>query len=652
MEYETVHLGSIKGGSARKHIIYWQRGAADWWLAAPLQNMAADTAWERLRAQFVKALAAGRDDRVSDLDDLDLLRHGQALAVKTVATYFPGRLLPIYSRDHLSAFIRLFGAEPNANAPAWQLNFQLIELVRQDGALADWQFDEVARFFYNHLDPREEAPKIIKIAPGPKASFWPECLRDRVIRVGWDGTDSLANYTDEAGLADHLATLYPESGPRSHESSAQWLFRFRDLPAGTQIVANSGKSEVLAVGTVTTDGYRFDPDLPEYRHIVSVDWDSSYAQHFDKPENSWQPTFQFVKPALWRQIVAGRGSGGKTPARVEPAADFALEAFDTSSNPILHRTLAVLRRKKQVILYGPPGTGKTRLALNTALALIGRGDATERLPAERNTALNALMSPPDGDPALTQLTMVTFHPSYGYEDFVEGYKPAAHSAGGLHLTLTDGLFTRVCAAAANHPESNYVLVIDEINRADLPRVLGELITVLEPDKRDHPVRLPVSGKTLTVPSNVYLVGTMNTADRSVAHLDAAIRRRFGFISLRPQPELLDSVVGALDLAILLRELNHRVRLHTDSDHEIGHAFFLRDGFPLDGESDLHSAFYDDIVPLIEDYAFDDDQLAVRILGEQLAGRADGQITQLEPEDLVAVLAKEFRASVDSDVSGV
>jgi 5-methylcytosine-specific restriction protein B len=207
--------------------------------------------------------------------------------VKTVATYFPDRLLPIYSRDHLSTFIRHFNTEPNANVPAWQLNLQLMELVRQDGELVNWQLDEVARFLYNHLNPREESLKIIKIAPGPKASFWPECLRDGVMRVGWDGIGNLSDYTDEADLAEHLAKVYPESGPKSHESAAQWLFRFRDLPPGTQIVANRGKSEVLAVGTVTADGYRFDTALPEYRHVVSVDWDTSYAQHFDKPANSW-----------------------------------------------------------------------------------------------------------------------------------------------------------------------------------------------------------------------------------------------------------------------------------------------------------------------------------------------------------------------------
>nr|MDT0667934.1 AAA family ATPase [Micromonospora sp. DSM 115978] len=124
------------------------------------------------------------------------------------------------------------------------------------------------------------------------------------------------------------------------------------------------------------------------------------------------------------------------------------------------------------------------------------------------------------------VSMVTFHPSYGYEDFVEGFKPVPSSGGGLTLERADGVFMRLCRQAATAPDRWFLLVIDEINRGDLPRVLGDVVTLLERDKRDLPVRLPVSGRSFAVPSNVLVIGTMNTADRSIGHIDAAIRRRF------------------------------------------------------------------------------------------------------------------------------
>ncbi|MGW4229523.1 McrB family protein [Streptomyces sp. NPDC004980] len=140
--------------------------------------------------------------------------------------------------------------------------------------------------------------------------------------------------------------------------------------------------------------------------------------------------------------------------------------------------------------------------------------------------------------------LITFHPSYGYEDFVEGFKPDLSATGpGLTLALTDGLFHTLCSQAAARPKEEFLLVIDEINRGDLPRIFGELITLLELDKRNLPVALPVSKRRFSVPPNVRVIGTMNTADRSISHLDAAVRRRFAFLPVGPDPDAVSGTVG-------------------------------------------------------------------------------------------------------------
>ncbi len=256
-----------------------------------------------------------------------------------------------------------------------------------------------------------------------------------------------------------------------------------------------------------------------------------------------------------------------------------------------------------IILYGPPGTGKT---YETAVRAVERcnGFASGSL---KKTRREELMEQYEKLRKADRITFVTFHQSYGYEEFVEGLRPEVRD-GQVAYSVRPGVFLEVCAAARDS-QLAFVLVIDEINRANISKVFGELITLLEPDKREGEInavtlKLPYSGDEFSVPSNLHIIGTMNTADRSIALLDTALRRRFDFEEIAPDPSTLaGAVIEGVNLEKLLAALNDRIEALYDRDHRIGHAFFI-DVKSLKGLGGLDHVFRRKIIPLLQEYFYE------------------------------------------------
>lgn len=234
-------------------------------------------------------------------------------------------------------------------------------------------------------------------------------------------------------------------------------------------------------------------------------------------------------------------------------------------------------------------------------------------------AKERLENPPIGNGnEIQRYEFVTFHQSYSYEEFVEGIRPVLaeddNVEGTLSYELQKGVFRRICdRARADKSGNRYAFFIDEINRGNISKIFGELITLIETDKRDGQpnalsAKLPYSGSDFSVPGNLDIYGTMNTADRSLAHIDTALRRRFRFRELMPDPGLLSAVDldgVSIDLSRMLTAINARIEVLFDREHTIGHAYFLRgQGETLAG-SELPSVFENQIIPLLAEYFFED-----------------------------------------------
>jgi 5-methylcytosine-specific restriction enzyme B len=293
------------------------------------------------------------------------------------------------------------------------------------------------------------------------------------------------------------------------------------------------------------------------------------------------------------------------------------------------RIQAILERKGQAIIFGPPGTGKThwaRLAARDLAAISAFGRLFVGLTgAEREIVEGA------GKTA-GLVRWCTFHPAYGYEDFIEGFRPQQNAAKQLVFEPYSGIFKKLCVDAGNLQNRKFFLVVDEINRGDIPRIFGELLTLLEKDKRGLEITLPLSGERFTVPTNVHLLGTMNTADRSIALLDTALRRRFGFVELMPDISVLGTASpgGSIPLGPWLAALNDRLREHLGRDArnlQIGHAYLMDSGRPVADFSHFVRVLAEDIVPLLEEYCYEDYGALARILGPGLVDEAQQRIRE-------------------------
>lgn len=298
-----------------------------------------------------------------------------------------------------------------------------------------------------------------------------------------------------------------------------------------------------------------------------------------------------------------------------------------------------VRHDPNQILYGPPGTGKTYTTVCHALAIIDGDEVKDDISDEDRQRFRELRFESAGDlngPTGGRIAMVTFHQNYAYEDFVEGIRPRlvgsdrgeeTEVATRVAYEMRPGIFRKICAVADAERETartdgrtpkRFVLIIDEINRGNIPKIFGELITLIEPSKRlgkkdEVKVTRPYSGHEFGVPDNLYIIGTMNTADRSIQQLDTALRRRFTFVERMPGPEhkLIAEDIDGVNCRKMLQAMNERIVLLLDREHQIGHTYLLN----VETMGALADRFRNQIFPLLQEYFYDDWRKIHAVLGE-------------------------------------
>ena len=481
-----------------------------------------------------------------------------------------------------------------------------------------------------------------------RTSYWGRMRRESIVAVGWPNLGDLSEVLADEGfreaVKDRLTELYP-AVPAVTGRSAQQLTSFCKRMVDGDIVLACDGATVLGVGRVN-GAYQYSPseEFPHERPVQWLDFDEwrlptveglrttvhEYRKHFDNwvaiERRVLDPT---LRPSVEKPKVS-RPLGPRRPATwVEGGT--------------IGRIQDLLNRKGQAILYGPPGTGKTywaEKALQNVAALWKYGVKFGDLSEDQRDRLT-------GDRPDAFVRACTFHPGYGYEDFIEGFRPTT-ADGNLSFTIREGIFKTLCRAASEDPGGRYYLLIDEINRGDIPRIFGELLTLLDKPKRGSAVLLPLTGDRFAVPKNVFVVGTMNTADRSIALLDTALRRRFGFIELMPDPTTLGAtVIEGIALRPWLTALNQRVTTHVGRDGrnlQIGHSYLMSAGRAIQEFRILARVLQEDVLPLLEEYCYEDWDALERILGPGLVDvskhrfKAELFEPERQPELVRAILA--------------
>lgn len=426
-------------------------------------------------------------------------------------------------------------------------------------------------------------------SPGHNGERWDEYYQQGIMAIGWGEVGDLSVFEDKNQMKTKMKNTYGHPD-RSYKNDAHAAWQFaKEMKVGDVIFVKRGMRQIIGRGIVESDYIYDEEQSGHYDNIRKVkwthkgEWEHPGGQAVLKTLTDITPYTDYVEKLnnLFETEYEEEIEEKEISYPVYTRDNFLNEVYINDSE---YETLVeLLRTKKNIVLQGAPGVGKTYAAKRLAYSIMGLKDKS-------------------------RVAMVQFHQSYSYEDFIMGFRPSATG-----FELKKGIFYNFCKKAEIDSDNDYFFIIDEINRGNLSKIFGELFMLIENDKRGTEIQLLYADEMFSIPKNVYIIGMMNTADRSLAMMDYALRRRFAFYDMKPgfDSEGFRSYRSSLDnekfnrLIACINDLN-AVIANDDSLGEgfcIGHSYFCN----LDTINDktLSSIVEYEIIPLLKEYWFDE-----------------------------------------------
>ena len=427
-------------------------------------------------------------------------------------------------------------------------------------------------------------------AIGENNPHWKDFSQNGIISIEWGEIGDLTQYKTRKDMQKAMKSAISPNHPYIFQSLVTWNF-LHELKIGDIIFVKQGLHKVIARGIVESD-YFFNSEIADnYKNSRKINW-----THQEEKEYSKHPDTKTLKDiSNYTEDIEKLNSlyeindiSNQDQDKVYPIYGKKYFLDDVFISEDKYETIInLLKRKKNIILQGAPGVGKTFAAKRIAYSILKAQDTS-------------------------RVKLVQFHQSYSYEDFIMGYRPSEED--GKQFEKKAGVFYEFCKKAQDDSDNDYFFIIDEINRGNMSKIFGELLMLIEKDKRDESLQLLYSNEQFSIPSNLYIIGMMNTADRSLAIIDYALRRRFAFIDFDPafdsdgfkkKQEAInkDNYNSLIDV---IKGLNNHIENDSSlgKGFRIGHSYFVPSENEIVDDDWLKDIIKYEIEPLLEEYWFD------------------------------------------------